>query len=144
MNTATETTTPVKTITIPNIGTFWREQGGIFAGIIAGEDGAPDYHLIHAAAEHEIFDANWKNAIEATKVAIEGFIDWTLPNRREARLLSINSAESFDKNKWYWTNAQGAGHPDYAWMQDFGSGDQYGNRKSIEYRARAVRRLIIQ
>ena len=144
MNTATATlATPMKTITLPSLGAFWHGQGGIYAGIIAGEDGAPDYHLIHAAAEHEIFDSNWKNATEAAKAEIECFTDWALPNRRETRLLAINSAESFDKNEWYWTSTQHANLPGYAWVQDFGYGNQDDSHKSDEYRARAVRRVLI-
>jgi hypothetical protein len=30
----------------PRIGTMWAAQGGVYAGVMRGEDGAPDYHLI--------------------------------------------------------------------------------------------------
>ncbi|MFZ6690259.1 DUF1566 domain-containing protein [Undibacterium sp. SXout20W] len=131
------------TTAIPRIGTFWAEQGGVYAGIVAGEKGAPDYHLIHATSEHEIFDANWQASIEAAQAPINGHSDWSLPDRREARLLAINCRDSFDLDGWYWTASQFAHLTDYAWVQGFDYGNQYGNHESNEYRARAVRRLLI-
>ncbi|BBB59911.1 hypothetical protein UNDKW_1638 [Undibacterium sp. KW1] len=132
---------PQVTINAPKIGTAW--QGGIYAGVVAGQDGQPDYHLIHAPAEFEIKDANWQTAIEKAQAPINGFNDWSLPDRREARLLYINTPAGFDTAGWYWTSTQNAGGPDYAWMQGFGNGGQYDGHKSDEYRARAVRRLLI-
>ena len=125
----------------PKIGTAW--QGGIYAGVIGGKDGAPDYHLVHAPVENELADLNWADALEAAKQPINGFSDWSLPDRREARLLSINTHEGFDMDDWYWTSTPYADYPDYAWFQGFDDGCQAGFRKSGEYRARAVRRLII-
>jgi hypothetical protein len=144
MDTATVVVSPQKmTLIAPRIGALWPEQGGIYAGIVGGEKGQPDYHLIHAASEHEIFDTNWNDAIEAAKASINGFSDWSLPDRREARLLSINSPDSFDKDDWYWTSTQHAGDSDYAWNQDFSHGGQDLIHKSCEARARAVRRVSI-
>ena len=138
METATQAT-----LALPKIGTAYK--GGIYAGIIAGKDGAPDYHLIHATQEYEIVDVVWETAIEAAKTPINGFADWSLPDRHEARLLAINTPQGFDVNDWYWTATQNASYPDYAWMQYFDDGNQYYDHKSNEYRARAVRReLIIQ
>jgi hypothetical protein len=125
------------------LGEFWPEAGGVYAGIMRGESGQPSYHLYHAPIEHEIAKTKWESAIEKAKTPINGFSDWSLPNRREARLLSINSPDSFDKDGWYWTSAQHAGNADYAWVQVFTDGDQSLYRKSNEYRARAVRRVLI-
>jgi hypothetical protein len=138
-----ETYLIVKASTPPSLGQPWPEQGGIYAGIVRGENGQPDYHLIHATIEHELIKIKWQAAIDAAKTRITLFTDWSLPNRREARLLTINSPESFDKDSWYWTSEQNANHPDYAWMQDFDYGNQYLTLKSGEYRARAVRRFSI-
>lgn len=144
MNTATVAVNPQKmTLVAPRIGALWLEQGGIYAGIVGGEKGQPDYHLIHAASEHEIFDTNWNDAIEAAKANINGFADWSLPDRREARLLSINSPDSFDKDDWYWTSTQHADDSDSAWNQYFTYGTQNYDHKSYEARARAVRRVSI-
>ena len=132
---------PKKTNTIPKIGSAF--AGGIFAGIVAGQDGQPDYYLVHATVDFEIDDINWQGAIEAAKTPINSFHDWSLPNRHEARLLAINSPDSFDKGTWYWTATQHAGNDGYAWVQLFDDGNQYADLKSDEYRARAVRRLSI-
>lgn len=130
-------------IAVPRIGSFWPEQGGIYAGIVAGEDGQPDYHLIHASSEHEIFDANSYKAIEAAQIPINGFSDWHLPTRRDARLLAINCRDSFDLGDWYWTSTQYAHFARCAWMQHFLNGSQSGRRTSDEGRARAVRRVYL-
>ncbi len=130
-------------VTPPSIGAFWSEQGGIYAGIVGGKNGEPDYYLIHAPSDFELTDINWTNAIEAEKKEINGFNDWSLPDRREARLLFINSQDSFDTDEWYWTSEQHANDSDYAWMQNFDDGYQDYYHKSYEYRARAVRRLLI-
>lgn len=131
------------TINPPRIGTFWTEHGGIFAGIVAGENNAPDYFLIHATSEHELFDIDWNNSIEASQAPINGLTDWSLPNRREARLLAINCRDSFDLDSLYWTSEQTAHNDAYAWMQDFFNGYQYYYHKSTKLRARAVRRVFI-
>ncbi|WP_050808631.1 DUF1566 domain-containing protein [Collimonas fungivorans] len=47
------------------------------------------------------------------------------------------------EDSWYWSSTQDAALPDYAWMQYFDNGYQDNNRKSNEYRARAVRRLLV-
>ena len=36
--------------TPPAIGQFWRGQGGVYAGLMRGAEGKPDYHLIVATA----------------------------------------------------------------------------------------------
>jgi hypothetical protein len=135
--------TTAQELAIPKIGTTYK--GGIYAGIVAGKDGAPDYHLIHAPQEYEIVDVVWETAIESAKTPINGFADWSLPDRHEARLLAINTPQGFDVDDWYWTSTQNADHPDYAWVQNFDYGNQGNDRQSNECRARAVRReLIIQ
>ncbi|WP_025917702.1 DUF1566 domain-containing protein [Herminiimonas sp. CN] len=127
----------------PRIGAVWPDQGGIYAGIMRGENGAPDYHLIHAIAAHELTNVNWKDACAGSSVPDEGHADWSLPDRREARLLFINTPDGFDADDWYWTSPQDAADDSYAWVQHFLSGDQFGTLKSNEYRARAVRRVLI-
>ena len=130
-------------ISPPAIGAMWQEQGGIYAGIVGGINGKPDYHLIHSASGHEIFDVEWYDAINAAKDKINGFTDWYLPDCRESRLLAINSPDSFDWDVWYWTSMQDSEHPEHALVQHFGEGSPYAAHKSFKYRARAVRRLPI-
>jgi hypothetical protein len=135
------TTTTIKLADLPKIGTAF--AGGIFAGIISGTDNQPDYALIHATVDFELFDINWADATTRAQEPINDYTDWSLPNRREARLLAINTPDSFDAGDWYWTNEQHADDSDYAWMQIFHDGYQDYLLKSNEYRARAVRRLLI-
>ena len=135
--------TLLTTIAIPRIGTFWVEHGGIFAGIVAGENNAPDYFLIHATSDHELFDIDWHNSVESAQAPINDLTDWSLPNRREARLLAINCRDSFDLDSFYWTSEQDAHFDSYAWVQGFDDGTQYYYHKSFKGRARAVRRVFI-
>jgi len=65
-----------------------------------------------------------------------------LPNRCESALLFATMKDQFEP-KWHWTNEQHADYSNYAWMQVFIIGYQYDFHKSGEYRARAVRRLLI-
>jgi Protein of unknown function (DUF1566) len=161
--------------TPPRIGAEWPGQGGIYAGVLRGENGAPDYHLIIATDPAGAIDSiAWggagKNepgalsnldgmantealacsrhshpAAEWTRsLTIDGHSDYYLPARHELRLSYLNAPELFETDAWYWSSTQGAAISDYAWMQDFSDGSQNYRLKSSEYRARAVRRLIIQ
>ncbi|BBB59904.1 hypothetical protein UNDKW_1631 [Undibacterium sp. KW1] len=65
-----------------------------------------------------------------------------LPAQTADTAFQAGGAEAFEP-AWYWTSTQDAGNPDYAWMQSFGDGYQDLSRKSGEYRARAVRRLLV-
>ena len=65
-----------------------------------------------------------------------------LPNRVEQAMLFDRFKDEFQK-ECYWSNTQPANYSDYAWMQNFNYGYQLNNLKSYEYRARAVRRLVI-
>lgn len=140
---ATAISTLLTTIAIPRINTFWAEHGGIFAGIVAGENNAPDYFLIHATSDHELFDIDWHNAVESAQAPINDLTDWSLPNTREAHLLAINSCDSFDLDSLYWTSEQNALNDSFAWMQNFDYGNQLNGHKSNKRRARAVRRVLI-
>ncbi|MFZ6819818.1 DUF1566 domain-containing protein [Undibacterium sp. Ji22W] len=127
----------------PRINTEWMEQGGIYTGVIGGENGAPDYHLIFAPLENEIVGVNHAQALDQSKKPINGFDDWYLPDRRETRLIAINAPDTFDKDGWYWTFTQYATTSDYAWLQLFSNGIQDVRHESYEGRARAVRRVSI-
>src|SRR3990172_1396299 len=106
-----------------------------YAGIILGKDGEPDHHLILLAGEAE--SVNWAQAKDfAAKAGGE------LPTRREQSLLFANLKEQFQP-RWYWSGEQHASYSGYAWVQYFSDGDQDGYLKSNDYRARAVRRLVI-
>ncbi|BBB59903.1 hypothetical protein UNDKW_1630 [Undibacterium sp. KW1] len=113
------------------------KPGEIYAGLILGKDGQPDHHLFLLEAK-PANKLNWE-AAKAWASSVGG----ELPTRSEQSLLFANAKEQFEPY-YYWSGEQDAGDPDYAWVQGFGNGLQDDNRKSYEYRARAVRRLIIE
>jgi len=111
------------------------KAGETYAGILLGENGAPDHHLILLSGEAS--DITWPKAIDwAAKTGGE------LPTRREQSLLFANAKASFQP-RYYWSSEQHASDSDFAWYQDFIYGYQFFIRKSYEGRARAVRRLVI-
>lgn len=127
-------------VAVPSIGQAWPGQGGIYAGLMRGRDGAPDYHLIVGP---ELNPAEWEDTkAQAAELEIEGHTDFTLPFRAEQALQFANVPELFKKD-WYWSCEQRASYPVHAWMQYFDDGYQVYYRKSYEIRARAVRRLKI-
>ena len=44
---------------VPRVGAHWPEQGGIYLGIMPGDDGKPDYHLILSGKDGEFKDKSW-------------------------------------------------------------------------------------
>ncbi|MBR7792342.1 DUF1566 domain-containing protein [Undibacterium sp. FT147W] len=113
-----------------------QRPGEIYAGLILGKNGQPDYHLFLLEAKPKAL-LDWADSKKwAASVGGE------LPNRCEQSLLFANRQEHFEKD-WYWSSEQNARNDDYAWVQSFGSGLQSSGRKSGKYRARAVRRELI-
>jgi hypothetical protein len=112
------------------------QPGEIYAGLILGKDGAPDYHLFLLPGDNEKRMA-WQKAVDMA--AASGGV---LPTRREQSLLFANLKEEFEPG-WYWSGEQYAPYPSYAWIQNFDNGTQGNITKSAEGRARAVRRLEI-
>ncbi len=132
-----------KPSTIPRIGELWREQGGIYAGVMRGRDGGPDYHLLVGDAVNQLELVAWDKAMAAAKdmrCEVYGHKDYTLPYRAEQSLLLANVPELFDK-EWYWSCEQHAATAVSAWSQNFGDGNQDDWHKGSSNRARAVRRL---
>jgi len=109
--------------------------GERYAGIILGENGEADYHLILLPGEAE--EIRWE---DAGKWAAER--GGALPTRREQSLLFANLKGEF-QSAWYWSGQQHENDSGWAWFQDFYYGYQLTSRKYDELRARAVRRLPI-
>ncbi len=127
--------------TVQRIGAIWPGEGGIYAGVMRGRDGGPDYHLI-VGPEYD-GELQWQPAMEwATGLNVDNHNDFSLPYRNEQALLFANVPELF-KQEWYWSREQPAEYAGYAWVQLFGNGFQNCFRKGSEWRARAVRRLVI-
>lgn len=154
----------------PAIGQFWNDQGGVYAGLIRGENGQPDYHLVVSPAEQgEVEKITWGAAGQTEPAATN---EWDgLANTRSlvdsehshpaaewAAGLEINGHRDFYlpsrrelrlcwvnvpdlfAEKWYWSSTQYS--PDLAWTQDFDDGNQDDVHKLNELRARAVRRVL--
>jgi len=119
----------------PSIGEIWPEQGGIYAGVSRGEDGAPDAHLVLLEAVPEQ-DLNWADALKWADGLGNGA---RLPTRFEAALLYANLHDKLDTERWHWTGTQSSASS--AWIQYFSYGIQSDGSKSSEARARAVRRF---
>ena len=129
-------------ITPPPIGDYWVGQGGIYSGLVRGENGQPDYHLIlDVGGSQQEF--TWEAAKAcAQRVIADGHQDFTLPNRIESALLYANLRNRFDFNHWYWTGTEHS--PSRAYSQNFHSGKQDDHIVSIESRARFVRRVALR
>ena len=155
--------------TPPKIGQPWPGHGGIYAGLCRGEAGQADYHLVVSTSEADELPwgsfrvdepgAKFERDGQANTAALVdsehdhpasqwahelrdgGHVDWYLPSRREAGLLSANVPELFDKSDWYWTSTQYS--PITAWVQGISTGTQDGADKDFVYRARAVRRVSV-
>lgn len=153
----------------PRIGEFWKGQGGIYAGLMRGDNGQPDYHLIVATDEGSEATKAWgaaglsepsagsewdgqANTLAlaesehshpaaewAATRSLAGHSDFYLPARRELRLCWVNVPELFE-DAWYWSSTQCS--PGDAWIQAFVGGSQNDGRKGFGVRARAVRRVL--
>ena len=133
---------------LPAIGTEWPGQGGTFAGLVRGENGAKDYLLI-LGPEYD-GDTDWNTAMKWAADLRSADVDpdaahhgdYSLPTRAEQAVLFGNLRDRFQQD-WYWSNTQHAEYAGFAWCQLFGYGVQGHTHKDYELRARAVRRLII-
>lgn len=126
------TKTP-ETIPLPRMHSQY--GGGVVMGVMAGQDGKPDYLLIlHSQSpERMTFDQAlvWSKAASGE----DG------PNPPELAMLFANRREGQFKREWYWSVTPCAGGERFAWMQNFYYGDQSLNLKYDAYRAVAVRRV---
>ena len=107
----------------------------VYAGLILGQNGQPDYHLILLPGD---IDADWKQAKTFAKKA-----GGELPTRREQSLLFANCKDHF-KRTWYWSGEPSASDASSAWYQSFYYGSQDLDPINFQLRARAVRRLPIE
>lgn len=109
--------------------------GEKWAGLYLDENGKPLHHVILLPGVRE--SINWKDAM-AWAESIGG----VFPDRCEQSLLYAFLKAEF-KPVWHWSSEQHVAGSNYAWIQDFADGYQYGGYKYREFSARAVRRSPI-
>lgn len=152
---------------IPPIGSEWPGQGGIYAGLMRGRDGHPDYHLIIAPAESDgelqwggygskstatsKWDglANTQALLEegdhpaaefAASVIIGDHNDFYLPAQAELMLAWANVPEAFSEG-YHWSSSQYSA--DGAFFVGFDDGWTHSSGvKLFDFRVRAVRRIL--
>ena len=157
------------TLTPPALRAYWPGQGGYYAGIVSGGEGAPDYHLIVSGKALGDFRGAWGKtgkdvpgaesyfdgpantramaaagsdiAKQVLALEIEGHADWHIMSQAEAHVLAANCKSLFEQ-RLYWTSTQFS--ENYAWLQYFSYGTQNFYHKSFEARCRAVRRLPLE
>ena len=155
----------------PAIGSYWLDQGGIYAGMVRGEDGTPDYHLI--------VPTDPAGQVDKIKWGGAGKEEPSTTSHRDGKANTnalCNSHHEHPAAKWTFTLSI-QGHSDWylparhelrlcflnvpeqfdtdgwywsstqcspygAWVQDFVDGGQLGYGKDLALRARAVRRVV--
>ena len=88
------------------------KDGEHYAGILLGENGEPDQHIILLPGlDNKEF--TWGEAVKAAKK-----MGGALPTRREQSLLFANLKPRFQWD-WHWSGEQYAAAPSHAWRQGF-------------------------
>lgn len=128
----------LNTVSLPRIDTYWDGQGGVFAGIMPGRDGGPDYALIRGPA---VDDNQWQDAVDrAAAIEVDGHKDFRLPYLNELSLLRATQPQHFERT-WYWSCEQHPAGEGYAFAQGFSIGNQVGIYKSFTCLGCAVRMI---
>lgn len=114
--------------------------GEHYAGLVLGKDGEPSYHLVLLPGQAD--DITWDKAMEWANKQGGEYVA-SLPTRCEQSLLYANLKEEFEERA-YWSCEAHESESGWAWCQDFLNCYQYHYHKSYDFRARAVRRLVIE
>ncbi len=117
-------------VALPAIGAAF--LGGIFAGITLHDDKPHALILLPEDGDN----MEWPDAQEFAAKQ-----DGVLPSRIDMIVLHKNVRDQFNKRDWYWTSEENPSYADYAFVQYFAYGHQYGGLKDYGYRARALRRV---
>lgn len=117
------------TITTPTLA-----AGETYVGAIIKADGT-GHRIILLPGDAD--DAPWQ-----TQMDWAASIGGDLPDRVEQALMYATTPDQF-KQDVYWSNTQHAAYPSCAWSQYFNYGGQDSLLKSLQLRARAVRRVAI-
>lgn len=155
----------------PRIGEYWPGQGGVYAGLMRGADGQPNYHLVVAAGDDGFTEeitwggdgqdesgakSEWDGQANTLALARSGHehhaAEWAVGLEidghadwylpaRREAALCYATVPELFDKAWHWTSTQSS--PNGAWNQNFYVGGQNFTRKSNELRARAVRRTSV-
>jgi len=146
---------------MPLPGQYWPEQNAHYAGIAT--DGKRHWHIL-VPAEQDLPKGPWGeygqdipgaqsrfdghantlamaeagSPLAITIRALPG--DCYLPSQAEAMLCAATMPQIFQPG-YHWTSSQTSRH--YAYVQDFELGYSYWDVKDFEFRAVAVRRILI-
>jgi hypothetical protein len=113
--------------------------GERYAGLLLGENGDADYHLI--LLPDEVEDVSWE---DAGKWAED--LGGVLPTRREQSLLFTNLKGEF-QSAWYWSGQKHETDSGWAWCQNFSLGTQGDHphvRRAPRSRRPQIAHLTIQ
>ena len=110
-------------------------EGETYVGCI-GDALGNLHHVILLPGDND--DATHKSQLEWAKS-----IGGDLPSRIEQAMLWANHRDQFKKD-WYWSNETHHSESGWAWYQSFDYGTQGDYYERNEFRARAVRRLVIE
>lgn len=156
----------------PAIGAYWEGQGGLYAGVMRGEEGKPDRHIIVPTCELVLghravyggqgvdepgatsrFDghANTRALVESDTdhPAAQWCASLTVEGHNDLYLPAILECALIAANlpdllekAWHVSSSQRSAH--YAFLMDFVVGSQYGSGKGNECFVRPVRSLPIR
>lgn len=155
----------------PAIGAYWHGEGGIYAGLVRGEKGTPDYHLIVPTAPYgQVEEITWGAAGEKETGAdsnLDGLSNTQAlcdskhdhPAAQWATALEIDGHRDFYLparhelrlcylsvpelfNTEGWYLSSTQYSPYGAWVQNFSDGNQNYDHKVYARRAVAVRRVL--
>ena len=119
-------------------------EGESYGGYLFGDDvDTGGHHVILLPGE--LANDDWDESLEWARSesgTLPSQQEWRgeLPSQREQSLLRANLPKEFQPTV-YWSNEVNKNDSSFARCQYFGTGFQYGTRKSARLRARRVRRV---
>lgn len=117
-----------------NLGSMpWGDYGQTVAGADSRTDGLANTRAMAAAGS--------KCAQQVLALTAGGHKDWYIGSRGELRACEVNVPELFEDG-YHWTSTQGSA--DFAFAQNFRSGDSDWGGKDGEFRVRAFRRIPLE
>lgn len=117
---------------LPDIGAPL--ENGIYAGLSLNAEQPVALVLLPG----ELDSTKWNDAVAWAEK--QGGV---LPSRID-QLVLIKNLKSEFKEAYYWSGEEYAPDPHSAWLQNFSDGYQGAGHKDGNYRARAVRRIVIK